>query len=149
MNVERGFLERLFHAFVFEVVAVVTFSPVISWFTGGSLASVGLLTFVISGMAIVWNLIFNFLFDVVEVRLELRRTMLVRFTHALLFEAGLILVVVPLMAWWLSVSLIQAFLLDIGLLLMFLPYTVAFNWVYDKLRESVISRRRRFELLCK
>jgi uncharacterized membrane protein len=37
--------------------------------------------------------------------------------HALLFEGGLIVMGVPLIAWWLSVSLWQAFLLDIGVLL--------------------------------
>ncbi|WP_312379224.1 chlorhexidine efflux transporter, partial [Pseudomonas oryzihabitans] len=47
------------------------------------------------------------------------------------FEGGLILVLVPLAAWWLSISLWQALLLDLGLILFFLPYTLAFNWLYD------------------
>jgi uncharacterized membrane protein len=48
---------------------------------------------------------------------------------------------VPVAAWWLNVSLWQAFLLDAGILLFFLPYTVAFNWVYDELRARYhISR---------
>ncbi|ORC44207.1 Na(+)-translocating NADH-quinone reductase subunit E, partial [Pseudomonas floridensis] len=64
-----------------------------------------------------------------------------RALHALGFEAGLILAVVPLAAWWLSISLFEAFLLDIGLLLMFLPYTMLFNWAYDTVRERVLRRR--------
>ncbi|MNG40149.1 Bacterial Transmembrane Pair family protein [compost metagenome] len=47
---------------------------------------------------------------------------------------------VPLIAWWLDISLLDAFLLDIGLLILFLPYTMAFNWVYDMVRDRVTKR---------
>jgi uncharacterized membrane protein len=47
---------------------------------------------------------------------------------------------VPLIAWWLSVSLWQAFLLDIGVLLFFLPYTYVYHWGYDVLRERFMTR---------
>jgi uncharacterized membrane protein len=50
------------------------------------------------------------------------------------FEFGLVLVTVPLAAVWLDISLWQALVLDAGLLLFFLPYTLVFNWVYDTLR---------------
>jgi hypothetical protein len=39
---------------------------------------------------------------------------------------------VPFFAWWLEVSLWQAFVLDLGLLLFFLVYTFVFNWVFDR-----------------
>ena len=42
----------------------------------------------------------------------------------------------------LGVSLLQAFMLEIGFMLFFLPYTMAFNWVWDTLRERVIRHRR-------
>ncbi|MCY1383930.1 Chlorhexidine efflux transporter [compost metagenome] len=48
---------------------------------------------------------------------------------------------VPLAAWWLSIGLVEAFLLDIGLLLFFLPYTLAFNWTYDALRARLLEGR--------
>ena len=48
---------------------------------------------------------------------------------------------VPLIAWWLSISLWQAFLLDIGVLLFFLPYTYVYHWVYDVVRERVVMSR--------
>jgi uncharacterized membrane protein len=49
--------------------------------------------------------------------------------------------VVPLAAWWLGISLWQAFVLDIGIVLFFLPYTFCFNWTYDHLRARVLARR--------
>jgi uncharacterized membrane protein len=38
---------------------------------------------------------------------------------------------VPVIAWWLDVSFLQALILDLGLLTFFLVYTFAFNWVFD------------------
>jgi uncharacterized membrane protein len=65
-----------------------------------------------------------------------------RALHALAFEGGLIVAVVPLAAWWLSISLLEAFWLDIGLLLLFLPYTMVFNLAYDKVRGRMVERRK-------
>ena len=60
--------------------------------------------------------------------------------HALLFEGGLVLVCVPLIAAWLNVSLMQAFILDIGVLLFFLPYTYVYHWGYDVVREKFLQK---------
>ncbi|MNN87468.1 Bacterial Transmembrane Pair family protein [compost metagenome] len=92
-----------------------------------------------STVAMLWNMLFNSLFDRAQRRLDFQRTLPVRVAHALLFELGLILVLVPLAAWWLSIGLVEAFLLDIGLLLFFLPYTLAFNWTYDSLRARLLE----------
>lgn len=71
-----------------------------------------------------------------------QRTLQVRVLHAMLFELGLIVVLVPLAAWWLSIGLVEAFLLDMGLILFFLPYTMAFNWSYDVLRARLVESRQ-------
>ena len=44
--------------------------------------------------------------------------------------------VVPVAAWWLNVSLVEALLLDLGIVLFFLPYTFCFNLAYDALRAA-------------
>lgn len=76
------------------------------------------------------------------------RTMWARVVHSVLFEIGLILAVVPLAAWWLDIGLWEAFVLDIGIVLFFLPYTFAFNWGYDHVRAIVIARRNRPSAAC-
>jgi len=48
---------------------------------------------------------------------------------------------VPLGAWWLNVSLWEAFVIDIGIMLFFLPYTFFFNLAYDHLRARWMARR--------
>ena len=56
-----------------------------------------------------------------------------RVMHALGFEGGLALMLIPLMAWWFGVGLWQALVMDLGLLLFFLVYTFVFNWGFDRL----------------
>ncbi len=70
------------------------------------------------------------------------RTLRVRALHAIGFESGFIIIGVTMVALVLGVSLMQAFMLEIGFMLFFLPYTMAFNWVWDMLRERVIKVRQ-------
>jgi uncharacterized membrane protein len=135
----KSLKERVLHALAFEGLAVLLTAPVLSLVLGKSLAHMGALTLMFSTVAMLWNMLFNSLFDRAQRRLDFQRTLPVRVAHALLFELGLILVLVPLAAWWLSIGLVEAFLLDIGLLLFFLPYTLAFNWTYDSLRARLLE----------
>ena len=51
----------------------------------------------------------------------------------------MIVALVPMIAWWMQVDLLQALMLDIGLVLLFLPYTLTFNWLYDRYRSQVMA----------
>ncbi|QHF02763.1 MULTISPECIES: multidrug/biocide efflux PACE transporter [Pseudomonas syringae group] len=137
----KSIKERALHATLFEVGGVILVAPLLAWLMNHSLAMMGAMTVMISTVAMLWNMVYNAFFDRLRARFGFAMTLLTRALHALGFETGLILVVVPLAAWWLSISLFEAFLLDIGLLLMFLPYTMLFNWAYDKVRERVSQRR--------
>lgn len=141
MSINKSFVERCFQAIIFEVLAIIISAPLLVWLMDVSMADAGLLTLMISMLAMTWNVIFNAMFDRIERRLALVRTFCVRAVHAVAFEAGLIVTVVPLAAWWLNISLLDAFLLDIGVVLFFLPYTFLFNLGYDKLRAVVLKRR--------
>lgn len=55
-----------------------------------------------------------------------------RAAHAMGFELGFVFMLVPLFAWWLDITLWHALVLDVGLALLFLVYTFAFNWAFDK-----------------
>lgn len=137
----KSIKERALHATLFEVGGVILVAPLLAWLMNHSLAMMGAMTVMISTVAMLWNMVYNAFFDRLRARFGFAMTLLTRALHALGYETGLILVVVPLAAWWLSISLFEAFLLDIGLLLMFLPYTMLFNWAYDKVRERVSQRR--------
>lgn len=132
--------ERAFHALLFELIGVVLFAPGLAWVLGQSLGKMGAMTVMISTVAMLWNMLFNAGFDRIRAHFGFAMSLKVRALHALSFETGLIVAVVPLAAWWLSISLWEAFLLDIGLLLLFLPYTMLFNMAYDKVRERCVTR---------
>ena len=55
-----------------------------------------------------------------------------RIAHAIRFEGGPVFTLVPLFAWWFNVSLWQAFVLDLALIVFFLCYTFVFNWAFDR-----------------
>nr|WP_312509842.1 multidrug/biocide efflux PACE transporter [Pseudomonas luteola] len=138
---DRSFWERAGHALAFELIALGLCAPVIAWAMGKPMAQIGVLTLMFSTIAMLWNMIFNFLFDRAQNRLGFKRSFAVRLLHGCLFEAGLVVLLVPLAAWWLSISLLQALVLDIGLILFFLPYSVCFNWIYDTLRARYVRRQ--------
>lgn len=133
--------ERIFHALAFEIIAMLICAPLFSWLTGLPLAHMGALTLMFAAVAMVWNMVFNTLFERVERRYRLSRTLAVRAVHACLFEGGLVVMLVPLAAWWLDVTLWEALALDIGIMLLFLPYTFCFNLAYDHLRARWMARR--------
>ncbi len=142
MSLKKSIKERFLHSLAFEVVAIAICAPLGAWLLGYSLAHIGLLTLMISLLAMSWNMVFNTLFDRAQRRIGFKRTLMARGVHALMFEVGLLLAVVPLAAWWLGIGLWEAFVLDIGIALFFLPYTFVFNWTYDHLRALVVARRQ-------
>ena len=141
MHSHKSVRERFFHALAFELLAIAICAPLGAWLLGYSLAHIGLLTLMISLVAMTWNMIFNAIFDRVQRRLGFERTLVARALHAVLFEIGLLLAVVPLAAWWLDIGLWEAFVLDIGIALFFLPYTFLFNLAYDHLRARFVAKK--------
>jgi uncharacterized membrane protein len=142
MHPDKSLSERFFQALLFEVLAIAICAPLGAWLLGYPLAHIGWLTLMISLIAMSWNMLFNLMFDRAQRRAGFDRTMLARALHAVLFEVGLLLAIVPLAAWWLGIGLWQAFVLDIGIALFFLPYTFFFNWTYDVLRARVVARKK-------
>ncbi|MBF6030128.1 multidrug/biocide efflux PACE transporter [Pseudomonas sp. P115] len=149
MTPTKSMTERVCQALGFEGLALLICTPLLVWITGRPALEMGAVTLGLSLLALTWNIIFNSLFDRLKVRLQLAGGAWTRVLHALLFEGGLIIVAVPLIAAWLNISLIQAFMLDIGVLLFFLPYTYVYHWGYDVLRERFLQKHtaRRLDAL--
>ena len=91
-----------------------------------------LLAVIASVVAVLWNLTFNALFERWEAGQAVRgRSVRRRIAHAIGFEGGLVAFLVPMFAWWLDVSLWEALVMDLGLVVFFLIYTFVFNWAFD------------------
>ena len=141
MTPQKSLTERIGQAIGFEVLAVLICTPLLAWLMDKPVVDMGVATLAIGLIALAWNVLFNGLFDRLLKRLELAPSAFTRVVHALLFEGGLVAVSVPLIAWWLNVSLLQALILDIGVLLFFLPYTYVYHWAYDVVRERMLLAR--------
>ena len=130
----QGTRRRVLYVGLYELLAIAIVTVVLLVFTGEGPGSAGGLAVGSSAIAIGWNLVFNALFEAWERRQPVRgRGVARRVAHAIGFEGGLLLWLVPFIAWWLGVSLWQALLLDVGLLVFFLIYTFVFTWVFDRL----------------
>ena len=149
MSPTKSITERVGQALGFEGLALLICTPLLVWITGRPALEMGAVTLGLSLLALTWNIIFNSLFDRLKLRLQLSGGVWTRVLHALMFEGGLIIVAVPLIAAWLKISLMQAFWLDIGVLLFFLPYTYVYHWGYDVLRDKVLQKHaaRRLDAL--
>ena len=134
--------ERVIHAVSFEGLATLILAPTAAWLMQRSVLEMGGLSVLLATLAMVWNLIYNAAFDRLWPVSRVVRTLKVRALHAIGFESGFILIGVTAVAPILGVSLIQAFMLEIGFMLFFLPYTMLFNWVWDTLRERVLKYRQ-------
>ncbi|WP_095130929.1 multidrug/biocide efflux PACE transporter [Pseudomonas sp. Irchel s3h14] len=141
MSANKSITERIFQAIGFELLAILICTPLLAWIMDKPMLDMGVVTMAIAALALGWNVVFNGLFDRALKHYNLVHSAWVRVVHALLFEGGLVAVGVPLIAWWLKVSLWQAFVLDIGVLLFFLPYTYVYHWTYDVVRERVVMRQ--------
>ncbi|MCX7080537.1 MAG: multidrug/biocide efflux PACE transporter [Pseudomonas sp.] len=141
MNTPKSLTERVFQAIGFEVFAVLMCTPLFAWLMDKPMLDMGVVTIANCFIALGWNVLFNGMFDRMRERFAMAQNGWTRMLHALLFEGGLVIVSVPLVAWWLNISLLQALILDIGVLLFFLPYTYAYHWAYDVVRERVMLRR--------
>ena len=125
--------DRIRHAFLFEVVALIIVAPLGGLVFGVPMAHFGVIAVVSTTIAMLWNYAYNLVFDHALLRFgrSLYKTLPLRLLHASLFEIGLLVLLVPLIAWYLGVSLWQAFVMDVALAGFYLVYAFCFNWAYD------------------
>ncbi|WP_085724312.1 multidrug/biocide efflux PACE transporter [Pseudomonas sp. R37(2017)] len=142
MSANKSIVERIFQAIGFELLAILICTPLLAWIMDKPMLDMGAVTLAMAVLALAWNVFFNGMFDRALKRLGIAHNAWVRVVHALMFEGGLVALGVPLIAWWLNISLWQAFVLDIGVLLFFLPYTYIYHWVYDVVRERMVMTRQ-------
>ncbi|HGW2950047.1 TPA: PACE efflux transporter [Enterobacter asburiae] len=114
----------------------------LAWLMNVSVLQSGSLSVISALTATVWNFIFNKLFDSLQKKHQFQRTFLVRAIHAVGFETGLIISLIPVAMVMLNLTVAEAFFVEIGLVLFFLPYTMLFNWLYDYLRWTFVGRKR-------
>ena len=138
----RPALRKVIYAVCFETLGVAVASAGLLAMSEASVSQSISLSGITATVALCWSYIYNSLFEVWEARQTLRgRSFARRSAHALIFEGGLVLILVPVMAWWLRVGLLEALLYEAGLIVLFIAYTFVFTWGFDRVFGLPASAR--------
>lgn len=128
---------RIIHALTYEVILLIIIAIVLSFIFDAPMEVTGILGIVMAATSVVWNMIFNHIFERYEAKHQLQRTVLVRICHAIGFEGGLMLATFPMIAFALDMPIWQAILTDLSLTLCILVYTFIFQWCYDHIEHRM------------
>jgi len=129
----QGLKRKIVYVTFYELIAVAITTTGLALLSGQGASHAGVAAVASSAIAVFWNLAYNSAFEWWEARQTVKgRGIRRRIAHAAGFEAGLVVMLGPLFAWWLDVSLWHAFVLDLGLITFFLVYTFVFNLVFDR-----------------
>lgn len=135
-------LRRIVYAISFEVIGIAVEAVGVLVVTDSTAGESVALSIAAATLAMVWSVTFNWLFELWERRQTRRgRSRLRRAMHALLFEGTFALLFLPLTAWWLEVTLLQAALIDAWFVAVFIVYTYVFTWAFDRLFGLPASAR--------
>ncbi|MBT9244784.1 PACE efflux transporter [Gemmobacter fulvus] len=130
----RTFPDRLRHALCFEILGLLIVTPLGVLVFDMPLEHLGVVTVGSATLAMLWTYVYNWGFDQAMQRLTggTQKTVPLRVLHAVLFELGLLLVLLPFIAWWLEISLWQALVMDMAFAAFYMVYAFVFNWGYDR-----------------
>lgn len=134
---------RVLQAVLYEVIAIAFVGPVLSLSFDKPPTSTFGLAVVLSTIALTWNYAFNWMFERWESRQAVRgRSFARRLAHGAGFEGGLVIMLMPVMSLWLDISPAAAFVANLGLLVFFFAYAIAFTWAFDRVFGLPASARR-------
>jgi len=132
---------RIVHALLFEICALIILVPLMSYGFNMDMFHFGALALILALCAMASNMIYNHGYEILERRYGWRRTVGMRIWHTLGFEAFFMAIALPLTAWWLDISVLEALLLDLVFSVFFMLYAFCFNWVYDLARQRMAQRQ--------
>ncbi len=130
----RSTSDRVRHAISFELGGLVLISPLGAWVFGMPVADVGVVGVACAIIATAWTYIYNLGFDVALQRLTggTHKSFRLRVLHAVVFELALLALLMPVIAWYLGVSLLHALAMDVAFAGAYMVYAFVFNWAYDR-----------------
>ena len=126
-------MDRVRHAAMFEIIGLAIFIPASAILFNKPVEAMGVIGIISATTATIWNFLFNLGFDrtLLGLRGTVQKTMALRVVHAILFEAGLVVLLIPFIAWYLGISIIAALMMDVVIVLFYLAYAFLFNIAYD------------------
>ncbi|MGO4173155.1 PACE efflux transporter [Bosea sp. TAF32] len=139
----RSFPDRVRHTLLFEVIGLALVIPGGAQLFGLPATHMGVIGVGSATVATFWNFFFNLGFDHAMHRLvgHTQKNIPARVLHALLFEGGLLLLLLPPIAWYLGIGLWETFLMDLAIVIFYVVYAFLFNLAYDRVFPIPGSQR--------
>ncbi|WP_288501352.1 PACE efflux transporter [uncultured Pseudomonas sp.] len=130
----QGLKRKLVYVTFYELIGLCMSTLGLAYLSDTQASHTGPLAVMITTIAMIWNLIYNTLFEYCESRQATRgRSVARRVVHAVGFQLTLVIYLIPLIAWWLDMSLVDALLVDMAFIVLVPCYTFVYNWAFDKL----------------
>lgn len=133
-------IERIFHAVLFEVLAVTLAIVVLITFTTHDAGALSETMIAVATIAMAWNFIYNWGFDQIVTGDKTKRTLILRIAHTVLFQIGLLIVTIPVIALLLEIGLWQALIMDISVTICITIYAFIYNLTYDHARAFIVRK---------
>ncbi|WP_206427503.1 PACE efflux transporter [Leucobacter chromiireducens] len=129
----RPVLRRVAFVAGYEGLSVLFTVVVLSSLLGHGGGQSTLTAVLLSTTATIWNYVWNTIFEAIERRTGATgRGVGSRALHAIGYEGGVLVFTIPLVMFMLGLGLIEAILLEGGLLIFFLVFTVVYTWAFDR-----------------
>jgi len=130
----RTTADRIRHAISFEVIGIALATPLGAFVFHLHAGDSAVIVVGSATVAMLWNYVYNLVFDRMLNRFAgtTLKSGPVRILHAVLFELGLLLMLMPLIALYLGITLWEALLMDFAFALFYMGYALVFNWAYDR-----------------
>lgn len=127
-------LDRLRQALSFEIIGLILVTLLGRLVFDHGVAALGGIALIGATLATAWNYLYNLGFDHLLRwrRGSTQKTWPLRVAHALGFEGGLLLAMLPIIAWWFDIGLMEALVMDLSFAAFYLVYTFVFTWAYDR-----------------
>ncbi|MBA1204541.1 PACE efflux transporter [Pseudomonas capeferrum] len=130
----QGLRRKLVYVTAYELIGLSMSTLGLAYLSDTPAAHTGPLALMITTIAMTWNLIYNTLFEYWESRQVRRgRSLARRVVHAIGFQLTLVIFLIPLIAWWLGMSLTDAFIVDLAFIILVPCYTFIYNWLFDRI----------------
>lgn len=127
--------DRLRYTIMFELVLLAILAPLGAVYLQMEIVEIGMLSVVLSLKAMLINYVYNWYFDQWDVRagrIPTQRTFKGRILHAVGLEGVIVLTSLPLVIWWLGLTILQALIMDLAVTSIVVVYTIVFTWCYDR-----------------
>ncbi len=134
--VVRNGMDRLRYVILFELLLVAGLVPLGALVFQQPIHNIGLLAVTLSLKAMLVSLLYNWAFDQIDARagrVSSQRSLIGRIVHAVGLEVWLVLTSMPIVIWWLGLTIPQALLMDLTVSTIVMVYTFIYSWCYDRL----------------